>query len=89
MIAQILRDDAILQHPPEGDAVTAGRPRQLSGQCEIGREQQQAPATMVRLPWVSPETEIRRAETAARSSRCSTVRAAPRALRCASPRRKR
>ena len=39
MLAQIMRDDAVLQHPSEGDAVTAGRPRQLSRQREIRRQQ--------------------------------------------------
>ena len=60
MIAQILRDDAILQHPSEGDAVAAGRPRQLSRTTRNSPTAAcAAPATMVRLPCVNPETAIR------------------------------
>jgi hypothetical protein len=35
MILQIARDDAILHHPAERDAVAAGRPCELSGQREV------------------------------------------------------
>ena len=39
MIPEVARNDAVLQHPAECDAVTSGRPGQFSRQGEIGRQQ--------------------------------------------------
>ncbi len=89
MLPQVLRDDAILQHPPERDAVTAGCPRQLSRQREIRRQQHRRAGDEGRgCPASVRQRKSVRAETDARSSRRNTVRAAPPAWRCARPRRK-
>ena len=42
MVVQIFGDDAILQHPPEGDADAARRPGKLAGQSVIGGQQHRA-----------------------------------------------
>src|SRR6185437_2853624 len=42
MIVQIFRDDAILEHAAESDADAAGRPRKLSRQRVVGRQQHRA-----------------------------------------------
>ena len=39
MIVQILRDDAVLHHPPEGDAGAARRPCELAGQRKVGAQE--------------------------------------------------
>ena len=89
MLVQVARDDAVLQHAAEGDAVAAGRPRQLARQREIRRQQHRSArderqAALHQSGNRDPPARKRRAIQPG-----STARAAPPAWRCGSRRRTR
>src|SRR6185437_12574780 len=58
MIVQIFRDDAILEHAAESDADAAGRPRKLSRQRVVGRQQHRAAQNQRQAALARPESAI-------------------------------